>query len=116
MPEENTRQTTIPLARAGEPFHLGGCCEVETVKVARDWLREQMKGEWEKLTDKSISQLFGSKQSFANSKSKDVGRDLIKKFLNSDWKEWEIQEALAQLDDDRVTPAAMVHFDKLSHF
>jgi len=87
---------------------------VETVKVARDWLREQMKVGWVNL-DKSIQVLFDNNEhSFDVSKGMGVGKYLIKKFLNSDWKEWEIQEALAQLDDDRVTPAAMVHFDKLS--
>ena len=59
--------------------------------------------------DKSIQGMFDSQRGYETSKGMGVGKYLIKKFLNSDWKEWEIQEALAQLDDDRVTPAAMVH-------
>lgn len=85
------------------------------MKVARDWLNEQLKRGWDN-SDKSIRVLFESQHGFDVARGMKAGRDLIKKFLNSDWKEWEIQEALAQLDDDRVTPAAMVHFDKLSHF
>ena len=57
---------------------------VETVRVARDWLREQMEGEWETL-GKSIQGLFDSQRGFETSKGMGVGRDLIKKFLNGDW-------------------------------
>lgn len=54
---------------------------IETVRVARDWLKSKMEIQWEKLTDKSISEFFNNKQGFANAKTRGVGRDLIKKFL-----------------------------------
>ena len=86
---------------------------VETVRVARDWLREQMGKGWDN-SDKSIRVLFEGKHAYDVAKGMGVGRDLIKKFLNGDWKEWEIQESLAQLDDTEVSPKALSHFEKLT--
>jgi len=59
----------------------------ETVKVAREWLREQMEGEWISL-DKSIRAIFESEPAFRASKGMGVGKQTIKKFLNGDWKDW----------------------------
>lgn len=86
---------------------------LETVRVTREWLREEMKKDWE-TSDGSVKCLFSSERGFAESKTKGVGRGLIRSFLGGDWKEWEIREALAQLDDDTVTPEALEQFDTLS--
>ena len=61
-----------------------------------------MDGGWDN-SDKSIRVLFESEPAFRASKGMGVGKQTIKKFLNSDWKEWEIQEALAQLDEKGVS-------------
>lgn len=84
MPEENTRQTTIPLARAGEPFHLGGCCEVETVKVARDWLREQISKKHIKLTKREqqiVTLLAEGKNHAEISHSLNITTDNVRKIV-----------------------------------
>lgn len=87
---------------------------IETIKVARDFLREQLNGEWE-ASDKSIRCLFPNKTSYSESKSKGVGRDTIKNFLGGNWKEWEIQEALSQMEEtDKFDPASLEPFDKLA--
>lgn len=88
---------------------------IETVRVARDWLKKQMDAEWEKLDDKFISEFFNNKQGFANAKAQGVGRDLIKKFLGSNWKDWEIQDALTQMvETDKFDPASLAPFEKLA--
>ena len=61
---------------------------VETVKVARDWLNEQLERGWD-ASDKSIRSLFDDSHAFNTAKGHGAGRDLLKKFLNSDWKEWD---------------------------
>jgi len=87
---------------------------IETVRVARDWLREQMEGGWDSA-DKSISGLFKDAHAFNTCKAQGVGRDLIKKFLGKDWKEWEIQDALSQMEEtDKFDPAALEPFEKLA--
>ena len=67
---------------------------IETIRVARDWLKEQMKGEWETVSE-SIHGFFPNKASFASSKAQGVGWKTIKTFLGEDWKEWEIQNEIA---------------------
>lgn len=69
-----------------------------------------------KLADRFITELCDSKQAFANCKAQGIGRDAIKSFLGGNWKEWEIQEALAQLDVDKakIEPKALDQFESLS--
>lgn len=46
---------------------------IETVRVARDWLRKQMEGGWDSL-DKSIRAIFNSEPAFRASKGMGDGR------------------------------------------
>lgn len=87
---------------------------IETVRVARDWLRKQMEGGWD-ASDESIRSLFKDAHAFNTASGHGVGRDLIKNFLGGNWKEWEIQEALAQLDVDteKIEPKALDQFESL---
>jgi hypothetical protein len=86
---------------------------IETVRVVRDWLRQQMEGEWDDL-NKSIKILFESYHSFNQARTHGVGQTTILKFLGGDWKQWEIQEALAQIDDEDVDQKALDEFKTLS--
>lgn len=87
---------------------------IETVRVARDWLREQMEDGWDSL-DKSIRAIFNSEPAFRASKGMGVGKQTIQKFLGKDWKEWEIQDALSQMEEtDKFDPKALEPFEKLA--
>lgn len=88
---------------------------IETIKVARDFLRKKIANGWNK-DDKSITIAFQTRDIFERAKSQGVGRDTIKNFLGGNWKEWEIQEALAQLDVDKekIEPKALDQFESLS--
>jgi hypothetical protein len=79
---------------------------LETVRVARDFLQKEMAGEWE-VVSKFIHDLFQSKQSFANARSQGIGWQTILKFLGGSWKAWEVQEALAQLNEKDIVPGAL---------
>lgn len=88
---------------------------IETIKVAREFLRGQLNGGWGDL-DKSIRVNFLNEHAFDVAKGMGVGKQTIQKFLGGNWKEWEIQEALAQLDVDKavIEPKALDQFESLS--
>lgn len=87
---------------------------IETVKVAREFLKEQMNKEWDDL-DKSIRVNFLNKHAFDVAKGMGIGKQTIQKFLGSDWKEWEIQDALSQMEEtDKFDPKSLEPFEKLS--
>jgi hypothetical protein len=97
-----------------EAYKTNRSVMVETVLVARDWLNEQMKGEWDDL-NKSIKILFESPHSFTQSKTHGAGQTTILKFLGGNWKQWEIQEALSQTEEtDQFDPESMKPFDRLA--
>jgi hypothetical protein len=64
---------------------------IETVKIARDWLREQMGKGWE-VSGKFARNLFNDAHAFNVAKGHGVGRDLILKFLGGSWKEWDMSD------------------------
>ena len=87
---------------------------IETVRVARDWLRDQMDKGWE-FAHKSMSELFKDAHAFNIAKAQGIGQGTIKKFLGRDWKDWEIQEALSQMEEtDTFDPKALEEFDHLA--
>jgi hypothetical protein len=91
LPSAEESQRAVVAAKVANIHHGGDRksdqeanlpLDISQSEVAREWLREQMEGEWENIEhDKSIRLIWANKQSFSAAKSKDVGRDLIKKFL-----------------------------------
>jgi hypothetical protein len=74
---------------------------LESISVAKEYLEGELaKYEtWEDVSsDKSIRCVFKDSRSFQECKTKGIGRDIIKKFLGDNWKEWQIQEALKILN------------------
>lgn len=79
---------------------------LETVRVARDFLRKEMEKGWT-TSGKFTRGLFANEHAFETARGMGVGRDLILKFLGGSWKEWEVKEALGQLNDKEIVPGAL---------
>ena len=90
----------------------------ETVKAAKEYLdSELVKYEtWEECPNKSIKALFnGTKGDFLHAKNKGVGQTTLLKFLGKNWKQHQIQRALAILNNEEVDREAVETFDNPNH-
>lgn len=88
---------------------------IETVKIARSWLREQMDKGWNTF-DASVRGLIKNEHAFKTARGMGVGRDLLKAFLGGNWSDFEIQHALEQMDVDKnlIDEEAIKPFKALS--
>lgn len=89
---------------------------LETVGAIKEYIEDVIKNkEWEDLTsDKFIRCLFETKTAFTECRTKGIGRDVILKFLGKPWKQWQVQDALKILNDEKIKIEAVEKMNKLN--